>query len=126
MCARARVALLSLAIATGGLAGCAYKLSDITTGWQVAPESPEEETSESSAKDGQSEIKTAERRLRIRINRRASHGRRQPKLRRRRRHPRMPLRQCCRKRPSRNRRLLRRSRSNFRFAWQASFSSRRK
>jgi len=60
MCARARVALLSLAIATGGLAGCAYKLSDITTGWQVAPESPEEETSESSAKDGQSEIKTAD------------------------------------------------------------------
>ena len=46
-------------IVAGGLAGCAYKLSDITTG-QVAPESPEEETSESSAKDGQSEIKTAD------------------------------------------------------------------
>lgn len=32
----------------------------ITTGWRAAPESPGEETSELSAKDGQSEIKTAD------------------------------------------------------------------
>jgi hypothetical protein len=41
MRAHARVAFVSLAIATGGLAGCGSldKPSDTTTGWLVSPES---------------------------------------------------------------------------------------
>jgi hypothetical protein len=62
MRARARVALVSLVMSVGGLAGCGSldKLSDTTTGWLFAPESPPAkitpgaETSEPSAEDGQS------------------------------------------------------------------------
>ena len=62
MRAHARVALVSLAMATGGLAGCGSldKLSDTTTGWLVSLEhppakiAPGEETSEPSAKEGKS------------------------------------------------------------------------
>jgi hypothetical protein len=63
MRARARVAFVSLALVASGLAGCGSldKLSDTTTGWLVSPESPPgQETSEPSAKDGQSGIKTAD------------------------------------------------------------------
>ena len=68
MRARARVALVSLVMSVGGLAGCGSldKLSDTTTGWLVRPESPPakiapgEETSEPSAKDGQLGTKTAD------------------------------------------------------------------
>ena len=68
MRARARVALVSLAMAAGGLAGCGSldKLSDTTTGWLVPPEyppakiTPGEETSEPSAKDRDSGTKTAD------------------------------------------------------------------
>jgi len=65
MRAHARVALVSLAIATGGLAGCGSldKPSDTTA---VSPEyppaktTPGEETSEPSAKDGEWGTKTAD------------------------------------------------------------------
>jgi hypothetical protein len=67
MRAHARVAFVSLAIATGGLAGCGSldKPGDTTTGWLVAPESPPARTpgaatSEPSAKDGESGTKTAD------------------------------------------------------------------
>jgi hypothetical protein len=68
MRARARVALVSLVMSVGGLAGCGSldKLSDTTTGWLVPPESPPAkitpgaETSEPSAEDGQSGTKTAD------------------------------------------------------------------
>ena len=68
MRARARVALVSLVMSVGGLAGCGSldKLSDTATGWLVPPESPPakiapgEETSEPSAQDGQSGTKTAD------------------------------------------------------------------
>ena len=68
MRAHARVALVSLAMATGGLVWCGSldKLSDTTTGWLVSPEhppakiTPGEETSEPSAKDGASATKTAD------------------------------------------------------------------
>ena len=42
MRACARVALVSLVMSVGGLAGCGSldKLSDTTTGWLVPPESP--------------------------------------------------------------------------------------
>ena len=68
MRAHARVALVSLAMATGGLAGCGSldKLSDTTTGWLVSPEhppakiAPGEETSEPSAKEGESGTQTAD------------------------------------------------------------------
>ena len=64
----ARVALVSMAMATGGLAGCGSldKLSDTTTGSLVSPEyppakiTPGEETSEPSAKDGELGTKTAD------------------------------------------------------------------
>ena len=68
MRAHSRVALVSLAVATGGLAGCGSldKLSDTTTGWLVSPEhppakiAPGEETSEPSAKEGESGTQTAD------------------------------------------------------------------
>jgi hypothetical protein len=68
MRAHARVALVSLFVATGGLAGCGSldKLSDTTTGWLVSPEyppakiTPGDETSEPSAKDGALGTKTAD------------------------------------------------------------------
>ena len=68
MRARARVALVSLLMSAGGLAGCGSldKLSDTTNGWLVPPESPPAkiapgaEMSEPSAKDGQSGTKTAD------------------------------------------------------------------
>ena len=64
----ARVALVSLIIATGGFAGCGSldKLSDTATEGLVSPEyptakiTPGEETSESSAKEGESGTKTAD------------------------------------------------------------------
>jgi hypothetical protein len=68
MRASARVALVSLIIATGGLAGCGSldKLSDTTSQGLVSPEdatariTPGEETSESSAKEGASETQKAD------------------------------------------------------------------
>ena len=55
MRAHARVALVSLAMATGGLAGCGSldKLSNTATGWLVPPESPP-------AKEGESGTQTAD------------------------------------------------------------------
>ena len=68
MRASARVALVSLIIATGGLAGCGSldKLSDTTSQELVSPEdatariTPGEETSDSSAKEGASETQKAD------------------------------------------------------------------
>ncbi len=67
MRARIRVALASLAMSAGGLAGCGSldKQSDPTTEWLVLPDpspakiTPSEETSEPSAQDGQLGTKTA-------------------------------------------------------------------
>jgi hypothetical protein len=67
MRASARVALVSLIIATGGLAGCSFSLnglSDAPSEGLVSPEdariTPGEETSEPSAKEGASGTQTAD------------------------------------------------------------------
>ena len=67
MRASARVALVSLIIATGGLAGCSFSLNglgDAPSEGLVSPEdarlTPGEETSEPSAKEGASGTQTAD------------------------------------------------------------------
>ena len=120
MRASARVALVLLIIAAGGLAGCGSldKLSD-TTGQGLASSenptarmTPAEETSEFRQRRGHPGHRQLTRRQRRRTNRRKScNASGRPRVPRSGRHPRAPRRRS-RKRPSRNRYLLRVSRCN--------------
>ena len=91
----ARVALVSLIIATSGFAGCSssLRLSDAPSEGLVSPEystekiAPGEETSESSAK-GESEHRRRTRRLTRKTSRRKNSARARPRSPRSRRHPR--------------------------------------
>ena len=55
----ARVALVSLIIATSGFAGCSFSLNRLSDAPSEGLVSPGEETSESSAKEGESGTQTA-------------------------------------------------------------------